>query len=193
MYSKVVVPLDGSKLAEVVLPHLAELIKGFNIKEVMLISVTEKVKGRLHRKDVFQEFVPEKPVYDTPANVVSSQHVVVWTRTGGGPQDIPLTLGKMARTAADYLCKIASGLGDMKCDTTVTVLAGDPAEEIVRFAEEKGADLILMASPGKKGASRWDMGNIAEKVVKATRATVVLVKPDPGFKETKPKRRGISS
>jgi len=40
MYSKIVVPLDGSKLAEVVLPHLEEIIKGFNIKEVMLVSVT---------------------------------------------------------------------------------------------------------------------------------------------------------
>jgi nucleotide-binding universal stress UspA family protein len=193
MYSKVVVPLDGSKLAEVVLPHLEEIIKGFKIKEVMLVSVTEKVKGRLHRKDVFQEFVPEKPVYDAPTKIGTTQTAVFyWSRTGG-PQDIPLNIGKMARTAADYLCKVAQGLGQTGCDTTVTVLAGDPAEEIVRFTEDFGADLILMASRGKTGFSRWDMGNIAEKVIKATRATVVLVKPDPGFKETKPKRRGISS
>jgi nucleotide-binding universal stress UspA family protein len=98
----------------------------------------------------------------------------------------------MARTAADYLCKVAEGLGDKNCDTTVTVLAGDPAKEIVRLAEEKGADLILMASRGKAGANPWDISNIAEKVIKATRATVVLVKPEPGFKETKAKRRGVA-
>ena len=192
MYSKIVVPLDGSKLAEVVLPHLEEIIRAFNIKEVMLVSVTEKIKGRLHRADVYEEFVPEKPAYDAPTKITPMQTAVFyWSRTAA-PQDIPVSGGKMARTAADYLCNIAKRL-ETKCDTTVTVLAGNPAEEIVRFAEEKGADVILMASRGKSGFSRWDMGNIAEKVIKATRATVVLVKPEPGFKETKAKRRGISS
>ena len=50
-----------------------------------------------------------------------------------------------------------------------------------------------MASRGKSGFSRWDMGNIAEKVIKSTNATVMLVKPEPGFKETRPKRQGQSS
>jgi len=192
MYSKIVVPLDGSKLAEVVLPHLDDIVTAFKIKEVMLVSVTEKVKGRLAQKQAFEEFVPEKPVFEAPAKIEASQVVVIHPVGPAGPQNIPVSLGKMARTAADYLCKVASQL-EIRCDTTVNVLAGNPAEEIVRFAEAKGADLILMASRGKSGFSRWDMGNIAEKVIKATRATVVLVKPDPGFKETKPKRRGISS
>jgi nucleotide-binding universal stress UspA family protein len=191
MYSKIVVPLDGSKAAEVVFPHLDEIVKAFNIKEVMLVSVTEKVKGRLPQKVAFDEFVPEKPVYDAPIVVGGSQTgVLYWTRAGL-PQDIPLTLGKMARTAADYLCKTAERLEKM-CDTTVAVLAGDPAEEIVSFADDKGADLILMANPGKKGSGKWDMGNIAEKVARATRATVVLVKPGAGFIETKAKRRGVA-
>lgn len=191
MYSKIVVPLDGSKLAEVVLPHLEEIIKGFNIKEVMLVSVTEKVKGKLPQKQAFEEFVPEKPVFEAPTLVGGMQTGVLYFTRAGTPQNIPLSLGKMARTAADYLCKIAEKL-EKKCDTSVTVLAGDPAKEIVRFAEEKGADLILMASRGKSGISRWDISNIADKVIKATRATVVLVKPDQDFKETKPRRRGVA-
>ena len=191
MYNKVVVPLDGSKLAEVVLPHLKDIIAAFKIKEVMLVSVTEKVKGRVSTQ-AQEKFVFEHPVIDAPPQVVASQYVVYWTRIGV-PHEIPMTIGKMARTAAAYLCKIAEGLGQTGCDTTVSVLVGDPAEEVVRFVEDKGADLILMASRGKTGFSRWDMGNIAEKVIKATRATVMLVKPEPGFKETKAKRRGISS
>jgi nucleotide-binding universal stress UspA family protein len=47
-----------------------------------------------------------------------------------------------------------------------------------------------MASRGKSGFNRWDMGNIAEKVIRATDVTVVLVKPKSDFKETKPRRRG---
>jgi hypothetical protein len=36
------------------------------------------------------------------------------------------------------------------------------------------------------------MGNIAEKVVKATSAPVLVVKPPPDFKETRKKRRGVA-
>jgi len=45
MYKKILVPLDGSKLAECALPHVEELAKGCNPEEVILVSVTERVKG----------------------------------------------------------------------------------------------------------------------------------------------------
>ena len=45
MYEKIVVPLDGSKLAECVLPYVEELAKGCDTKEIILISVTENVVG----------------------------------------------------------------------------------------------------------------------------------------------------
>jgi nucleotide-binding universal stress UspA family protein len=192
MYSKVVVPLDGSKLAEVVLQHLEAIIKAFDVKEVMLVSVTEKLKGTLPKKQAFEQFVYEKPRYEPPTQVMAGQHVVYWSRPTD-PQTVPVALGKMTRTAVNYLCRVAERLEKNKYDIGICVLAGNPAEEIVGLSEARGADLILMASRGKTGFSRWDMGNIAEKVIKATRATVMLVKPEPGFKETRPKRRGVSS
>jgi nucleotide-binding universal stress UspA family protein len=75
----------------------------------------------------------------------------------------------------------------------VNVLVGNPAEEIVRFVEEKGADLIIMASRGSSGFNRWDIGNVADKVIRATQAPVMLVKPGPGFKETKSHRKGTAT
>ena len=44
MYNKMLVPLDGSQLAECVLPHVEDIAKGCDTEEVTLISVTEKVK-----------------------------------------------------------------------------------------------------------------------------------------------------
>ncbi len=193
MYSKLIVPLDGSKLAETVLPRVPEIVKGFGIKEVALVSVTEKLTGTLLRKNVYEEFVPEKPVYDAPMKVEPTQTAIFYQSRATTPQDIPATIGKMGRTAADYLFKVAGDLGELGCEITVNVLIGRPAEEIVHFAEIQGGDLILMASRGKSGLSRWEMGNIADKVIRATRAAVMLVKPEPGFKETRPKRRGVSS
>ncbi len=41
MYKKIMVPLDGSELAECVLPHVEAFIKGFKISNVILVRVLE--------------------------------------------------------------------------------------------------------------------------------------------------------
>jgi nucleotide-binding universal stress UspA family protein len=41
MYNKIMVPLDGSELAECVLPHLDAFIKGFHLSDVILVRVVE--------------------------------------------------------------------------------------------------------------------------------------------------------
>jgi nucleotide-binding universal stress UspA family protein len=192
MYHKVVVPLDGSKLAEVALTHLEEIAKGCGITEIHLISVTEKVKGSLPRSQAFDE-PAWKPGNSSVPIIEQGQTGLIFSSHITENQQIPITLGKMARTAFNYLYKIARKLAKDGYESHVNVLLGNPAEEIVRFAEEQKADLIIMASRGKSGFSRWDMGNIAEKVIRATSATVMLAKPGPGFKETKPKRKGEST
>jgi nucleotide-binding universal stress UspA family protein len=193
MYQKVIVPLDGSKLAELALPHLEEIAKGCSIPEIKLVSVTEEVKGRVLQSQVFETFVPEKPVA-TPLPAASSpQFSIVFNTHTYGPQEIPRTLGKMAKTASDYLCRIAESLEGKGFRVTFTILVGKPAEQIVRYANEQEADLIIMASTGKSKISRWDMNNIAQRVIKDTCVPVLLVKPGDDFKETRPKRRGVAT
>lgn len=46
MYKRILVLLDGSKLAECALPHAEKLAKSCDTEEVMLISVTEEVLGQ---------------------------------------------------------------------------------------------------------------------------------------------------
>jgi nucleotide-binding universal stress UspA family protein len=43
MYQKILVPLDGSKLAECVLPHVRAIATGCGIKEVVLLRVVEPI------------------------------------------------------------------------------------------------------------------------------------------------------
>ncbi|MBN1177375.1 MAG: universal stress protein [Dehalococcoidales bacterium] len=192
MYKKVVVPLDGSRLAETALPHLEKIAVGCNIPEVMLVSVTEKVKGTMPRSQAFED--PSGKAYDTPRTRLEAvQTGLLISRNFVGVQEVPVTLGKMAKTAFNYLCKIAAKLEKKGFSINISVLVGNPAEEIVKFVEAQKADLIIMASRGKSGFSRWEMGNIAEKVMRATRASVMLVKPGTDFKETRPKRKGKST
>ncbi|MBI2851608.1 MAG: universal stress protein [Chloroflexi bacterium] len=57
-----------------------------------------------------------------------------------------------------------------------TVLVGNPAEEIVRFADREGAGLIVMATHGRSGPGRWALGSVADKVVRAASQPVALIR-----------------
>jgi nucleotide-binding universal stress UspA family protein len=41
LYKKILVPLDGSDLAECVLPHVESIAKGCGVKEVIFLRVVE--------------------------------------------------------------------------------------------------------------------------------------------------------
>jgi nucleotide-binding universal stress UspA family protein len=43
MYKKIIVPLDGSELAECVLPHVESIAKAMETEEIILITVLERV------------------------------------------------------------------------------------------------------------------------------------------------------
>lgn len=188
MYHKVVVPLDGSKLAETAIPHLEEIARGCQIPEIYLISVTEPIRGVLKVPDEVKLALEksENPLAQTNniyAGMVSPAASPIL-------RDMPVTLGKMGKTALNYLNKIAQQLRKKGFQTEVRVLIGSPADEILRFVEEQQADLIVMASRGESGFSNWDIGSITGKVVRAARVPVFLVKPEAGFKETKSRRKG---
>lgn len=61
-------------------------------------------------------------------------------------------------------------------DVETAVLRGVPYEEVLRFAEEQGADLVVMGSHGRKGLDRVVFGSTASKVVKGARCPVLTVR-----------------
>ena len=197
MYKKVIVPLDGSNLAEAALPHLEEIAKGCSIPEIFLVSVTEEVRGDISKALKAEDTAareyhmpPIKGVTLPLGNSVIGQTGLYYSSPSAHMMPMPTRMGRMAKTAWTYLAKVAKQLEEKGMETSINILVGNPAEQILRFASDKNADLIIMASRGKSGFNRWDMGNIAEKVIRATDVTVVLVKPKSDFKETKPRRRG---
>ena len=192
-YNKVIVPLDGSKLAESVLPHVEKIAKGCAIPQVILVTVTEPVRVKTPKG----ERIEQLPTWHK-SPVLFYGTVMSWAGSGvvqgdvvpGPIKDLPVTIGKMAKTGYNYLAKIADELQKKGVQVTVAVLIGNIAEEITHFAKEEKADLIVMASRGKTSLRRWDVGNAAEKVFRATDVPILLVKPPAGFKETKPVRKG---
>lgn len=56
------------------------------------------------------------------------------------------------------------------------VLLGEPANEILRYADESKVSLIIMASRGASGRGPWLLGNIAAKILRAAHMPVLLVR-----------------
>jgi nucleotide-binding universal stress UspA family protein len=65
--------------------------------------------------------------------------------------------------------------------------AGNPAPEIVRAAQEHGADLIVVGTHGRTGFQRFVLGSVAETVLRRAPCPVLTVpvrasdRPDPLF------------
>ncbi|MBL9125475.1 MAG: universal stress protein [Planctomycetaceae bacterium] len=60
------------------------------------------------------------------------------------------------------------------------LLMGSPADEVVRFAEDQQADLIVMGTHGRTGMRRVLMGSVAETVVRKALCPVITMKqPEP--------------
>jgi nucleotide-binding universal stress UspA family protein len=56
------------------------------------------------------------------------------------------------------------------------LVAGDIAAEIQHTAQERGCDLIVMATHGRTGLSHWVMGSIAEKIIRLAPCPVLTIK-----------------
>ena len=163
MYKKILVPLDGSKLAECALPHAEELTKGCDTAEVMLVSVTERVQGY-------------RAVEGSTEPVVLSGGG--WTGSIQPPSQrlVPEAFGKKEKQAQRYLDRIAKTLTAKGINVSTEVLLWKPAEAIAGYAKQYGCDLIVMASHGRSGPSRWAYGSVADKVLRMSGIPVLMIR-----------------
>jgi nucleotide-binding universal stress UspA family protein len=77
------------------------------------------------------------------------------------------------------------------------VLAGDPAAQVVRHAQDDRCDLIVMGTHGRTGIRRLVMGSVAERVARLAPCPVLIIRdegglepeqdvPDPGASKARP-------
>jgi nucleotide-binding universal stress UspA family protein len=167
MYKKILVPLDGSELAECALPHAEKLAKGKgpDTAEVTLVSVTERAEGYRAAE--------------------SSSEPFVLSGAGGNMGPIlqpqrqaaePVAFGKKEKQAERYLDTITGRLEAEGIKVRTEVLTWPPAEAIVSYAEQNGVDVIVMSSHGRSGPSRRAYGRVAEKILKASRVPVLMIR-----------------
>ncbi len=149
MPDKLLVPLDGSKLAETALPYAEELAIKIGY-EVTLINVRSPAEDPYHPAlEAYLKSVAEKTKNNIQTSLVKNKGK-----------------GRKVKTVV-----VGSG-----------ILVGNSAEGILEYADNENMDLIVMATHGRTGISLWALGSVAEKVVRASRHPVLLVRANTDLK-----------
>jgi len=61
------------------------------------------------------------------------------------------------------------------CEVALEVRVGNASDQILQLAVEKQADVIVIASNGQKGLTRWLLGSTADRVVRGADCDVLVV------------------
>jgi len=108
-------------------------------------------------------------------HVISATAAEEMTAQPGNPWERVLEREDTAMIKSFQSC-LRSDFGQtVEAQTLVKV--GPAAEKIIEAAQEKDADLIVMATHGRTGLSHALMGSVAEKVVRKSPCPVLTIRP----------------
>jgi universal stress protein A len=72
--------------------------------------------------------------------------------------------------------EVANLAGSKAVEIDFDIKKGVPFDEILKEQDERGIDLIIMATHGRTGLSKFMLGSVADKVLKKATAPVLLVR-----------------
>lgn len=194
MFKTILVPLDGSTLAECALEYAETLAQNCQASEVILVSVTERILGRTQSaesKELLQSSDSSRVGGGLPGlgrELATANPQLYGPQTGtqgalsgsdtiaDGSKGTAVIVGKLEKQAYNYLKKIAKRFKTKNIPVKYEVLIGNPAEQITKYAEENDIEVIVMASHGRSGPSRWALGSVSDKVFRATCKPILLIR-----------------
>ncbi len=148
MYKKILVPLDGSELAESILPNVEELARHFG-STIILLQVLElpHLVG-----------LPKGDVYDAL------------------PQMTPAEVSQYLTETRRYLDRVANRLQEKGIDSRGLVEYGPVVVTIMRVARQEDIGLIAMASHGRGGLADVYYGSVAAGVLQRIDRPLLIVR-----------------
>ena len=149
MYHRILIPLDGSELAECSLEHAKAIAQGCNVAEVIVFRVIEPL---------------------------STQTLSALAEAGD--DHLRKALEENEQDAKGYVLKVKNDLNTQVIASRAVTVEGRAADEILSYAEKNNIDLIVMSTHGRSGLSRFFFGSAAEKVSRHSRVPVLLLAPE---------------
>jgi len=97
------------------------------------------------------------------------------------PQIYEETESARKSEAKDYLDQIKNRLKYEGTELHSEVLVGRVADSLADYTEKNDIDLILIATHGRSGVTRWVRGSVADKILRYSNVPVLMVRA-PGTK-----------
>jgi nucleotide-binding universal stress UspA family protein len=144
---KILVPVDGSEGANHALVEARKIATALN-SEVVVFHASENIMGVNNSKSVYENY---KDTLDSNRTIRANKIL------------------NDAKTFFDG-CDISVQFATEPCD------AASPAGCIIEFADQIGADTIIMGNRGLGGLSRILLGSVAQKVLNTCHCSVIIVK-----------------
>jgi nucleotide-binding universal stress UspA family protein len=153
VFETIIVPLDGSELAEEALPLANEIAAKFNSRLLLVRAI-----------DSVAKLMAQTPtLLDTPAAAVANVELL---------EEVVKAEREEATT---YLTAIQTKLAGPT--TEPVIVEGSAADEISRIAAERGAGLVVMCTHGRGGLGRLVHGSVADAVLRHGSVPVLLARP----------------
>ncbi len=148
MFNKILVPLDGSELAERALKPAIKIAQHSEAEIVLLRTPSSE------------------------AVIAAAPHLY-----GGYDLMYPSqALSKSRQEAGEYLNRTQQAAAQFGLNVRVKASEGDVAEIIMETSIEEHVDLIVMSSHGYSGITRWVLGSVAEKVLGNAPCPVLVIR-----------------
>ena len=161
MFTKALVPLDGSELAEGILPFICQFGRGLSAP-LVLLSVIDPHAVESGERSIDDEM---------PAG----ENFAGAHRAAVRPLRDPM---EMAETAVRRnLEKVVKRLGSEGVVAEPLVALGKPAEEIVRAAERQQCDVVAMSTHGRSALANSILGSVTDNVIRSSRFPTLTVAP----------------
>jgi nucleotide-binding universal stress UspA family protein len=156
----ILVPLDGSALAEQVLPSVR--------------SFASLMPSTIHLLHIVSEADRYHLLFDDPYGVGEP---ITTTTEPTTQATVPMTSWDVLRqNATVYMSQQAERLNAAGFQADFEVRLGDAPELIADTAERIGANLIAMATHGYSGLRRWALGSVTDRVLHVTNTPMLIVR-----------------
>jgi nucleotide-binding universal stress UspA family protein len=144
--------LDGSDLAEQILPYAIEQASHFDSNIVLFRVFTESSLTSIGIPGF-----PAMPL-ETPGRPKQTQ--------------------KEENESMSYLKVVADRMQrEHGLPTECVTMFGVPGQGIVQYASENGVDLITLATHGRSGLGRAIIGSVADYVIRQSGIPILLIRP----------------
>ena len=156
----ILVPLDGSALAEHVLPSVR--------------SFASLTPSKIHLLHVVSDVDRYHLLFDNPYG--DGEPAVSTAATATQPATVATSWDVLRENATLYLSQQAERLNAAGYQADYEVQLGYAPEIIAETAGRIGANLIAMATHGYSGLRRWALGSVTDKVLHISNTPMLIVR-----------------